>query len=46
MARGATLRGWGPPWVRDSPEVILRTYAHFIPGAGKRIASRLEVMYG
>jgi integrase len=32
--------------VGDSPEVILRTYAHFIPGAGPRIAQRLEKMYG
>jgi integrase len=30
----------------DSPEVILRTYAHFLPGAGPRIAKRLEEMYG
>ncbi len=32
--------------VGDSPEVILRTYAHFIPGSGPRIARRLEEMYG
>jgi integrase len=30
----------------DSPEVVLRTYAHFIPGSGPRIAKRLEEMYG
>jgi integrase len=32
--------------VGDRPEVILKTYAHWIPGAGKRIAGRLEEMYG
>jgi integrase len=32
--------------VGDRPEVILKTYAHWIPGSGKRIAGRLEEMYG
>jgi len=32
--------------VGDSVEVILRTYAHFIPGAGKKLAGRLDEMYG
>jgi integrase len=32
--------------IGDRPEVVLKTYAHFIPGAGKKIASRLEDMYG
>jgi integrase len=30
----------------DAPEVVLRTYSHFIPGSGPRIARRLEEMYG
>jgi integrase len=32
--------------IGDRPDVVLKTYAHFIPGAGKRIATRLEEMYG
>jgi integrase len=32
--------------IGDRPEVILKTYAHWIPGAGKKIAHRLEEMYG
>jgi integrase len=32
--------------VGDRPDVILKTYAHWIPGSGKKIASRLEEMYG
>jgi integrase len=32
--------------VGDRPEVILKTYAQFLPGRGKLIASRLEDMYG
>jgi integrase len=32
--------------IGDRPEVILKTYAHWIPGAGKKIAARLEEMYG
>lgn len=32
--------------IGDRPEVILKTYAKFIPGNGARIASRLQEMYG
>jgi integrase len=32
--------------VGDSPEVILRTYAHYLPGSGPRIARRVEELYG
>jgi integrase len=32
--------------IGDRPDVVLKIYAHFIPGAGKRIATRLEEMYG
>jgi integrase len=32
--------------VGDRPDVILKTYAHFLPDQGKKIASRLEEMYG
>ncbi len=32
--------------VGDRPEVILKTYAHFLPGSGPRIASRLDALYG
>jgi integrase len=32
--------------VGDRPEVILKTYAHWIPGAGKQIATKLDAMYG
>jgi integrase len=32
--------------IGDRPEVILKTYAKFLPGNGGRIASRLEKMYG
>jgi integrase len=32
--------------IGDRPDVILKTYAHWIPGAGKQIATRLEEMYG
>ena len=31
--------------VGDRPDVILKTYAHFLPGEGKKIAKRLEEMY-
>jgi integrase len=32
--------------IGDRPEVILKTYAHFIPGSGQRIATRLDTLYG
>jgi len=32
--------------IGDRPDVILKTYAKFIPGNGTRIANRLEEMYG
>lgn len=32
--------------IGDRPEVVLKTYAKFIPGNGERIARRLEEMYG
>jgi integrase len=32
--------------VGDRPEVILKTYAHFIPGGGAGVARRLDEMYG
>lgn len=32
--------------VGDRPEVILKTYAHFLPGAGGKIAQRLDEMHG
>jgi len=32
--------------VGDRPEVILKTYAHFIPGNAERLTSRLDFLYG
>jgi hypothetical protein len=32
--------------VGDRPEVILKTYAHFLPGGGGGVACRLDPMYG
>jgi integrase len=32
--------------VGDSPEVIFKTYAHFIPGNAGRVTARLEALYG
>jgi hypothetical protein len=32
--------------IGDRPDVILKTYAKFIPGNGTRIANRLEELYG
>ena len=32
--------------VGDRPEVILRTYAHFLPGNASRLTSRLDALYG
>jgi integrase len=32
--------------VGDRPEVVLKTYAHFLPKPGKGITDRLEKMYG
>jgi integrase len=32
--------------VGDRPDVILKTYAHYIPDGGKKIAKRLDEMYG
>ena len=32
--------------IGDRPEVVLKTYAHFLPGAGGKIAKRLDEMYG
>jgi integrase len=31
--------------VGDKPEVILKTYAHFLPGGGANITSRLDSLY-
>jgi integrase len=32
--------------IGDRPEVVLKTYAHWIPDSGRQIASRLEELYG
>lgn len=32
--------------VGDRPEVILKTYAHFLPGNAQRLTSRLDSLYG
>jgi integrase len=32
--------------VGDRPEVILKTYAHFLPGNAERLTSRLDALYG
>jgi integrase len=32
--------------VGDRPDVILKTYAHFLPGNEKRLANRLDALYG
>jgi integrase len=32
--------------IGDRPEVVLKTYAHFLPGAGGKIARRLDEVYG
>jgi integrase len=32
--------------VGDRPDVILKTYAHFLPGSGATIGRRLDEMYG
>ena len=32
--------------VGDSPEVILKAYAHFLPGSARRIVSGLDALYG
>jgi hypothetical protein len=32
--------------VGDRPEVILKTYAHFLPGSGPRITAHLDALYG
>jgi integrase len=32
--------------VGDRPEVILKSYAHFLPGGGAKIVSRLDSLYG
>jgi hypothetical protein len=29
----------------DRPEVIAKTYAHFIPGSGRRIAASFDTIY-
>jgi integrase len=32
--------------VGDRPEVILETYAHYLPGSGPRITAHLDALYG
>jgi integrase len=32
--------------VGDRPEIILKTYAHFLPGNAERLTSRLDALYG
>jgi len=32
--------------IGDRPEVVLKTYAHFLPGGDGKIAKRLDEMYG
>lgn len=32
--------------IGDRPEVVLKTYAHFLPGGGGKIARRLDDLYG
>jgi hypothetical protein len=32
--------------VGDRPDVVLKTYAHFLPGSGATIGPRLDEMYG
>jgi hypothetical protein len=32
--------------IGDRPEVLLKTYAHFLPGSGAHIPARLDSLYG